>query len=118
MWWNIIPRPFSKKSKLSISLDGSIIQSFIQLVFTVYQLEDYQNILKLSCKPLAFTSFKAFPKTRKRSVTSLSAPFSERFLKKNISLIIFYYLTKFHCLIAFSSRDIAQYLSLFLLTRL
>ena len=31
----------------------------------------YQNILKLSCRPLAFNSYKAFLKYKKRSGTSL-----------------------------------------------
>ena len=36
------------------------IKSQIYLVFIVIQTEDYQNILKLRCLPLAFTSYKAF----------------------------------------------------------
>ena len=43
-----IPRPFSKKSKLSISLDQLIFQSFLYFVFVVCQVEDYQKWLKLS----------------------------------------------------------------------
>ena len=54
-----ILRPFSKKSKLSI---GSLVKCFIQFVLIVYQVEDYRNILKLTCRPLAFTSNKAFLK--------------------------------------------------------
>ena len=42
-------RPFSEKLKLSISLN--------QFVFLVCQVEDYRNILKLNCKPFAFTSY-------------------------------------------------------------
>ena len=38
-------RPFSEKLKLSISLDQ------------LCQVEDYRNILKLSCRPLAFTPY-------------------------------------------------------------
>ena len=29
--------------------------------------------------------------------------------KKNVPRVTFYYLTKFHCLIAFTSRNIGQY---------
>ena len=47
------PRPFSEKLKLRISLD----KSFIQFAFIVWQLEGYRNISKLSCRPLAFTSY-------------------------------------------------------------
>ena len=54
----------------------SIGLSFIQLVFIVWQVEGYRNILKLSCRPLAFTSNKAFLKNKKRSGTSLPDLFS------------------------------------------
>ena len=73
------------------------------------QVEDYGNILKLSSRPLAFTSYKAFSKNKKRSGTSLPASFSAWFLKKNIFIIIFYDLTKFYCLLAFTLWDIGQY---------
>ena len=51
------PRPWYKKSLLSISLDqqSEILYSFLFYV----QFKDYQNILKLRCWPLAFTSYKA-----------------------------------------------------------
>ena len=61
-----IPGPFSKISKLSISLD-QLVLSLIQFVFIVCQVEDYRNILKLSCRQLAFTSYKAFFKNKKES---------------------------------------------------
>ena len=53
------PRPFSKKSKLSISLDqqGEILYSLLLLYV---QVEDYLNILKLGYCQLASTLFKAF----------------------------------------------------------
>ena len=46
--------------------------------FIVCQVQDYQNILKLSFRPLAFTSYKAFLKKQREvwSVTSLLASFS------------------------------------------
>ena len=43
------PRPFSKVKFYTV-------WSFTQFVLIVCQVEVYQNILKLSCKPLAFTS--------------------------------------------------------------
>ena len=46
-----IPRSFPKKSNLS-----NVSNVFLQFVFIVYQVEDYRNILKLSCRPFAFTS--------------------------------------------------------------
>ena len=42
----------------------------------------YRNILKLSCRPLAFTSFKVFLKNKKRYETSLPVSFPVWFLKK------------------------------------
>ena len=50
--------PFLKNQIELIS--GSVVQSFIQLVFIVDQVEDYQNILKLSCRSLVFASYKHF----------------------------------------------------------
>ena len=60
----------------------------LQFVFIVCRVEDYQNILKLSCRQLAFTSYKAFLKNKKRSRTSLPASYSASFLKQNIYLVI------------------------------
>ena len=51
------PRPFYIKSKLSISLDekSEILQNLL-LLFV--QAEVYQNIFKLRCCLLAFTSYR------------------------------------------------------------
>ena len=64
--------------------------------------------IETSCRPLAFISNKAFLKI-KRSTTSLTVWFSVWFLKKNISLVMFCYLAKFHCLVAFTLWGIEQY---------
>ena len=50
-----IPRPFCKK--------------------TSWQVVGYRNILKLRCRSLAFTSYKAFLKNKKRYGSSLPAEF-------------------------------------------
>ena len=67
-----IPRSFSKKSKLVIKISVSKVK-FIQFIFIVYQVEYYRNILKLSYRPLSFTSCKAFKKT-KRGLELISLP--------------------------------------------
>ena len=54
-----IPRPFSKKTKLNISLD-QYSKDLYSLFFMVCQVEDFQNISKLSYRPLVFTSYKSF----------------------------------------------------------
>ena len=80
------PRPLYKKSLLSISLDqqSEILYSFLFYV----QFKDYQNILKLRCWPLAFTSYKALLlKKTNTSETSLRGLLSAWVLMKNISRI-------------------------------
>ena len=71
------------------------------------QVKNWQNILKLRCWPIAFTSCKAFLENKKWSGISLFASFSTWSLKKNISYDLFYLLTKFYYLIAFTLRYLA-----------
>ena len=52
--------------------------------------KSYRNILKLSCRLLACTSYIAFEKKKKESGTSLPVSSSALFLKRNISLVISY----------------------------
>ena len=63
-----IPRPFSEKSKLSISRDQYSRVSYS--LFLWYTKLRTINLLKQSFRPLAFTSYKAFLENR-RSGTSL-----------------------------------------------
>ena len=63
-----IPRPFSKKSRLSIFLDQC--SKILYFVLIVCQVQDYRKRLKLSCRPFAFISYKAFLKIKNRSGTS------------------------------------------------
>ena len=58
----IFPDPFLKTKIEYIS--ASIVQTCIQFLFNIYQLEGYQKILELSCRPLAFSSHKAFSKNK------------------------------------------------------
>ena len=104
----LFPHPFLKNQ---IWVYLSIISlKFHTVYFIILQVEDYRNILKLSSRPHAFTSNKAFSKT-KRSLGLVSLPhLSTWFLEKKISPVIIYYMIKFHCLVAFTSWDIEQYL--------
>ena len=81
----------------------------MQFVFIVSQIKGCRNILKLSCQPLAFTSYEAFLTSKKRFETSFPGLFFAWPLKKNNYLVIFYYLTKFDWLVAFPLWDIDQY---------
>ena len=55
----LFPDPFLKKVKIEL-ISGSTALSFMQFDFIVCQVEDYRNVLKLSSRPLVFTSHKAF----------------------------------------------------------
>ena len=81
-----IPRPFSKTSKLSISLD----QSSLNFYAACFGCTSKSSAIDWGwrCSPLGFTSYKAFVKNKKRSQTNLPTWFSVWFLKKNISLVI------------------------------
>ena len=79
----------------------------MQFAFIKCQVDDYQNLLKLSFRPLGFTSIKVFLR-KKRSRTSFLVSFCAWFLKKNNSVAIVFYLIKSHCLFVFISRDIEQ----------
>ena len=67
------------------------------------------GLSKLSSGPLAFTSSKAFLKNKNISQARLLASFSAWVLRQNISSFIFYYLTKFYFLVAFTLWDVGQY---------
>ena len=63
-WRNYSQRLFSKKSKLSISLDQQ--SKLLYSLFLLYvQGKGYRNILKLSCIPLDFIFYKTFFKKQK-----------------------------------------------------
>ena len=51
----------------------------------------HRYALKLSCRPPAFTSYKAFSRNKKRSGTSIIASFSAWFSKKSNFVIILCY---------------------------
>ena len=66
-------------------------------------------LIKTKLQTSCFYHEKGTKKTKKRSGTILPVSFSVWFLIKNISLVIFYLLTKFYCLVVFTSWDIGQY---------
>ena len=81
MWLRNYFNTFFKKIKIE-HISWSIIWSVIQFVFVTWQVDDYQNILKLNCIHFHFTSYKAFFKNEERSGTSVPAIFSACFVKK------------------------------------
>ena len=103
-----IPRSFFKKSKLSVSLDQySKVLYILLLLFG--KLRTLKTDWNLAADHLHLPQRKLFLKNKKKSGTSLPVSFSAWFLKKNMSLVIFFYLYKFQCLVAFTSWNIGQY---------
>ena len=81
----------------------------IKSVFIIYPSRGLSKYIKLRCWPLTFTLYKAFLKDRNISVTRLPVSFSAWFLEKNTFFVMFYTLTKFICLVVFTSWDVGQY---------
>ena len=81
---------------------------FYEVCFYCMTIWQPSNILQLSRRPLAFTSYNVFF-WEKSPRPSLPSSFSAWFLKKNIYLIIFYEMTKFRCLVVFTLWDIGQH---------
>ena len=77
----------------------------MQFVFIACRVKDYRNLLKLICRPVALTSYKAFEKkTTKRGLEPVSlSHFLNYFLRKVFILLYSINLTTFHCLVAFTS---------------
>ena len=98
-----IPWPFSKKSKLSISLDqqSKVLYGLLLLYARLRTIKIYWN---WATYHLLLPYMKLF--FQSESGTSLTVSFSASFFKKKKNYIIFYYPTKFHCLIAFTSWEI------------
>ena len=72
----VVPKPFWNYPKFEVFgqflknssmgfLDFLRSSQYI-LVFIVCQVEDYQNMLKLNCRPLDFISYKAFLKSKQK----------------------------------------------------
>ena len=56
MWWRNYSQILLWKTEIEYTYGSKFLHNF---VFIVSKVEDYRKILKLSCRPLAFTSYKA-----------------------------------------------------------
>ena len=101
-------RPFSKIQNWSHLYINSL--NFIKFVFILCPSQELLNYIETKV-PIAcfYLTENFYLKIRKRSGASLSFLFSVWFLKENTSHVIFYYLVKFHFLIAFTSWDVRLY---------
>ena len=55
----------------------------------------------IKLETIAFTSYKAYLKKKEKSGTTIPISVFALFLEHNVSLVIFYYLTRFRCLVSF-----------------
>ena len=81
----------------------------MQFFFIVCSSRGLRKRIETKVLTISFYFIKRFFKKQKRSGTSLCVSFSARFLKKIISHVRFYQLTKFQCLTVFTFSDIWQY---------
>ena len=86
-------------------ISGSTCWKVIQFVFVVCPSHGPPKYIKTKRLTTSFY-LKAFLKNKERSGPSVPASFSAWSLNKHISNITFYWLTKFHYLIAFTFWDI------------
>ena len=83
----LFPDPFLKNQNWTYL--WIIEWRFVQFVVIEWQVEDYQSILKLSCRPLAFTSNKSFLLNKKVYGTSPLISFLHYFWRKIFLLLCF-----------------------------
>ena len=114
----LFPCPFLKNQNWAYLWIN--IPKFYIFCFNCLPSWGLSKMIKTKLQPIcSYLKQSFFVFYKKWSGTSLLASFSTWFLKKNISVVIFYYLTKFQCLVAFTSWDIGQYVySNCLLTKL
>ena len=135
----------SEPGKETIAIHSKCSQNVVEKLFSGSFLKNYQNWAYLLINSLKFYTvcFYCMPKwgiskyieiklqatcfhliqifcnKKMRSTASISASLSAWYFKRNTFLIIFYYLSKFYCLVPFTSWDIGQYMYCnYLLTRL
>ena len=94
---NLFPNPFLKNQNWGYLWVNS--PKFYAVCFYWMLSLGLSKYTKLSCRPLAFTSYKK----PKMYGACLPTSFFALFLNKNISFVIFYLRTKFHPLLAFTS---------------
>ena len=103
-------RPFSKKLKLSIAYLWINSLNFYSVHFITSPSRWLAQCIKTKLLTTRSHFYKGFLKNKKRSGNSLPASCYAWFLQKSICFAMFYYLTKFHCLVVSTSWDIRKYM--------
>ena len=103
----LFPDPFLKSQNWAYLWINSL--RFAQFVSIACPSQGLSKTLKLSFRLLAFASYIASLKNKKWPGTSIVASFFAWVLKETISLVAFCQLTKFKCLVVFTSWNVRQY---------
>ena len=98
---------FLKKKELYMK-QKQVVSTLVSIYFGNHWL---WHTIKTNCMKLQTVDpeMDQFRFLKKWSGTNFSTIFCVCFFKRNISHMIFYQLTKFHCMAAFTSWDIWQY---------
>ena len=83
----LFPDPFLKNQNWAYLWINSL-KFYAVCFYCMPRWELSKYILKLSCRPLAFTSYTASSKNKKKTGTSAPSSFCAWFLKKNISVVV------------------------------
>ena len=105
--WRIYSQTYFYKIEIE-NISGSMAKVLYSSFLLCANLKSIEIKWNQAGHHLHLPYIKLSPK-KIRSGTSLLNSFSASFWKKNISLVISYQLTKFHCLVAFNWWDIKQY---------
>ena len=110
--WNVVEKLFPDIFLINQNwayLWGHIVK-FYKFCFNCLPSWGLSGSIKIKLQSICFYLKLNIFKKQKWPWISLLASFSAWFLKKNISLVIFYYLTKFQCPVAFTLWDIGDYI--------
>ena len=104
----VVPVPFLKNWNWAYLWINNL--KFYTVYFYCIPSWGLSKYIETKLQTTYFCSYKAFLKNKKRSGTSISDSILAWFLKKNIYLVLFYWLIKFNCLVAFTPWDIGKYM--------
>ena len=104
----LFPDPFVKNQNRGYLWINSL--KFNTVCFQCMPSSGLPKYFQAKLQTTCFYLIQRFSKKQKGLELASLPHFLLGFWKKNISLVIFYYLTKFHCLFGFTSWDIGQYM--------
>ena len=107
--YKLVPDPFLK-NQIWAYLWINSLKLYTVWFYCMSKLRTNRIYWNWGADHLLLPHIKFFWKTKRGLETILPASFSAEILKKNIPIVTFRYLTNFHCLVAFTSWGIGQYM--------